>query len=72
MWGIEMSRLEVRERERLVNTLVLCGVVGLVMALAVATVMVYEESSSAYPQSAGTPDDRGQTHTETTTERPLK
>lgn len=41
-----MSRLDVKERERLANTLVLCSLVGLVMALAVATVMVYEESSS--------------------------
>lgn len=70
MWGIEMSRLEVRERERLVNRVVLCGMVGLVMALVVATVMVYEESSADHPQPAGTPHDRGRLHAETTAEQP--
>lgn len=64
-----MSALDVRERERLVNTVVLCSMVGLIMALAVATVMIYEEASSDRPQSAGTPSERGQLHAETPTER---
>ncbi len=65
-----MSRLELRERERLVTTVVLCSVVGLIMALVVATVMVYEESSADHPQPAGTPHDPGQLHAETTAEQP--
>ena len=70
VWVIEMSRLEMRERERRANTVVLCGVVGLVMALAVATIMVYLRSSADHPQTARTPNDRAQLPTETTTERP--
>ena len=61
--------MDMRERERLINTVILCGMVGLILALAVATVMVYEESSADHPQPAGTPHDRGQLHAETTTER---
>ncbi len=70
MWGIEMSRLEMRERERLVNTVVLCSVVGLVLALAVATVVVYDEPSADRPQTARTSNDRAQPPTESTMERP--
>lgn len=41
-----MTPQELRERERLINTIIFCGMVGLILALAVATAMVYEESSA--------------------------
>ncbi len=58
MWAIEMSPLEERERERLVKTAVLWSSVGILMALAVATVLVYEEAPVDRHQTAAIPNDR--------------
>ena len=61
-----MSRVDVRERERLLNTVLLCSMVGLIVALAVATLLVYEESPADRSQKAAAPKERGQRHLEQT------
>lgn len=70
MWAIEMSRRGTKDRERFVNTVVLWGLLGLVMALAVATGIAYEGSASDHPQPGGTPEDRGQPRPAADRERP--
>ena len=70
MWAIEMSTVEMKERERLINTVVLCGGLGLLMAIAVATVLVYEESPAERLKPAKISNDRGQLQAEERTTEP--
>ena len=70
MWAIEMSTVEMKERERHINTVVLCGGLGLLMAIAVATVLVYEESPAERLQPARISNDREQLQAEEKTTDP--